>query len=113
MTAIRLVACWRALATAVFTLYLGGAVSAQTMYRCGNQYSQAPCGKDAETKLLPASAAPDRGAERDGKTSCVAVGPTRLGFADPESARFEAVEKMRTRSFNTPDSRSLPRLISC
>ncbi len=93
MTVIRLVTHWRVLAIAAAMLGFGGAVSAQTMYRCGNQYSQTPCGKEAETKRLPASAAPDRGAERDGKALCMAVAPTRLGLADPESARFEAVEK--------------------
>jgi hypothetical protein len=93
MTVIRLVTHWKVLAIAASMLGLGGTVSAQTMYRCGNQYSQTPCGNDAQAKRLPASAAPDRGAEGDGKTLCMAVAPTRLGLADPESARFEAVEK--------------------
>ena len=93
MTLTRLVAHWRVLAIAAPMFFFGGTTCAQTMYRCGNQYSQTPCGKDAETKRLPASAVPDRGAEGDGKTLCMSVAPTRLGLADPDSARFEAVEK--------------------
>jgi hypothetical protein len=93
MTVIQFSARRWGFAVAALTLSFGGSVCAQTMYRCGNQYSQTPCGKDAEAKRLPGSAAPDSGATRDGKALCMAVAPTRLGLADPESARFEAVEK--------------------
>lgn len=37
------------------------AASAQTMYRCGNTYSQTPCAPDAVAKRTPADAPAEKG----------------------------------------------------
>jgi hypothetical protein len=67
--------------------------SAQTLYRCGNEFSQTPCSKDAAASRLRSSAAPDRPATPSGKDLCIAQASKQLGFAEPQPELFDNVSK--------------------
>jgi len=64
---------------------------AQPVYRCGNTYSQSPCGADGAAKNLPSSAVPDAPGGLQGEALCASEGLLRLGLADQEGARVLGV----------------------
>lgn len=82
---------WVALAAALVVAAVPAA--AQTLYRCGNEYSQTPCSKDAPPARLPSSAAPDSPAAPGGKDLCIAEASKALGFNEPQPGLFENVDK--------------------
>jgi hypothetical protein len=65
----------------------------QTLYRCGNTYSQTPCAADAASARVSAGAAPDAAPGLSGKELCINEGLTQLGFPDPYSTRVGAVTR--------------------
>jgi hypothetical protein len=67
--------------------------AAQTLYRCGNTYSQTPCAADAASARISAGAAPDAAPGPSGKELCISEGLNQLGFADPYSTRVGAVTR--------------------
>lgn len=67
--------------------------SAQTLYRCGNEFSQTPCSKDAPAARIRSSAAPDRPATPAGKDLCIAHASKLLGFTEPQPELFDNVSK--------------------
>ena len=68
--------------------------TAQTLYRCGNQFSQTPCSKDAPPARIRSSAAPDRPETPGGKDLCIAQASKMLGFTEPQPEVFDSVNKM-------------------
>ena len=68
--------------------------TSQTLYRCGNQFSQTPCSKDAPAARLRSSAAPDRPETPGGKDLCIAQASKMLGFNEPQPEVFDSVSKM-------------------
>lgn len=70
-----------------------GTLAAQTLYRCGNQYSQTPCAGDAKPARVPTGAAPDAAPGLHGKELCAVEAPKRLGFADADSVQISLVER--------------------
>jgi hypothetical protein len=67
--------------------------TAQTLYRCGNQFSQTPCSKDAPAARVRSSAAPDRPETPSGKDLCIAQASKMLGFTEPQAELFDSVNK--------------------
>jgi hypothetical protein len=64
---------------------------AQTLYRCGNTYSQTPCAPDAAPARISAGAAPEQAAGHSGKDLCATDGVAQMRFPDPDSTRVVAV----------------------
>lgn len=88
---------------------MSGAAGAQTMYRCGNTFSQQPCGADAkEVNIAPAVArlpkdvlpAPEV-VERN-KKLCEQV--VRMRMKDPEGARITELKRVGVRRFDLPNT---------
>jgi hypothetical protein len=77
------------LAAALAWPAMGGA---QTLYRCGNTYSQVPCAPDAASARVSA-AAPDTVPGTSGKELCATEGVNQLRFPDPDSTRIVAITK--------------------
>ena len=75
---------------------IAGAAGAQTLYRCGNTYSQTPCAADAASARVSANAAPDAATGSAGPELCASEGIAQLGFADPESTRVRSVTRAGT-----------------
>lgn len=73
-----------------------GAVQAQTLYRCGNTYSQTPCAADAAPARISAGAAPDAASASQGSTVCANEGVAQMRFPDPESTRILSVSRAGT-----------------
>jgi hypothetical protein len=65
----------------------------QTLYRCGNEFSQTPCSKDAPAARIRSSAAPDRVETPTGKDLCIAQASKMLGFSEPQPEVFDSVNK--------------------
>ena len=66
---------------------------AQTLYRCGNTYSQTPCTPDAQPARVSSGAVPDQPAGLQGAQLCAAELPRLIGMPDPHGARIESVIK--------------------
>jgi hypothetical protein len=66
-------------------------VQAQPLYRCGNTYSQTPCGADAQQKNLPSSQAPDAAAGTQGYELCVTHARKAMRAPDPASTQARQV----------------------
>jgi hypothetical protein len=64
-------------------------VQAQTMYRCGNTYSQTPCSADAKAAKVSPGEAPDKAARLQGYELCAAAAPGKAATPEPESARVQ------------------------
>ena len=91
------------------TLALAGACQAQTMYRCGNTFSQQPCGHDGKVIAAPGVVQPRAkrqpppdmpalpGVENQAKQLCVSALMAQL--KDPESARVREIHRSRTDSW--------------
>jgi hypothetical protein len=83
--------------TAIATLTLAGACAAQTMYRCGNSFSQTPCAPDAkpmgvaktEKVMAMVDVPPADDVVAANKATCAGAATGRL--KDPESARVGSV----------------------
>jgi hypothetical protein len=87
----------RTLLTTLVAATLGaGAADAQTLYRCGNTYSQTPCAADAASARVPSSAAPDPASGTAGQELCATDGLAQLAFPDPESTRIRSVNRAGT-----------------
>lgn len=72
------------------------AAQAQSLYRCGNTFSQTPCAADAASARVSGSAAPDAAPAAPGGTVCANEGVAQMRFPDPESTRVLAVRKAGT-----------------
>lgn len=64
--------------------------TAQNLYRCGNTFSQTPCGQDAKAVRTAPSTASAPSVIK-GKELCESAAPQSLGLKDPESTRFRTV----------------------
>lgn len=77
-------------------LLLGAGAPAQTLYRCGNQFSQTPCAADAQAKpaagVAPAAAA----SGPRGFPLCSAEAIRRLQPPEPHSSRLVQLGERRT-----------------
>lgn len=94
----------RSLLAAAALLSFCAAAGAQTMYRCGNTFSQTPCGGDAKAGPVPrgGEGAPANAAEaaRMRARPCLAElaqrvgvdGPAALNIGRMEGPRVEAIE---------------------
>lgn len=69
---------------------------AQTLYRCGNTYSQTPCAADAASARMSSSAPPDAAPGAAGRELCASDGVARLGLPDPEAVRVRSVTRAGT-----------------
>lgn len=88
---------------ALIVSFAAGPVLAQTMYRCGNNYSQTPCGADAKKVDIVVPQKSNSSVSRKLKDEstdeikaktvelCKAAVIARL--KDPESARFSGIER--------------------
>lgn len=65
---------------------------AQTLYRCGNTYSQVPCAADAASARM-SSHTP---AVPPGREVCTTEGLARLGLPDPEGVKIVSVQRAGT-----------------
>jgi hypothetical protein len=64
------------------------------MYRCGNTFSQTPCGAAAASALrISAAAAPEPASGPRGKELCNSAAPRLLQLNNPETTRIESVVK--------------------
>jgi len=81
------------LAPITLALLLPMFADAQTLYRCGNTYSQTPCAADAAPVRARADAVADSAPGPKGGELCAAAAPKMLRLPDPESVRIESVEK--------------------
>ncbi|MET0333433.1 MAG: hypothetical protein ABW190_04115 [Rhizobacter sp.] len=86
----------RLLFTMLVAALMAGTAGAQTLYRCGNTYSQTPCAADAASARLSANAAPDVAAGSGGQELCASEGVAQLGFPDPESTRVRSITRAGT-----------------
>ncbi len=81
----------------VTALLLGGAVQSQTIYRCGNAYSQTPCGTEAKAVQVGPSVAPERPAGAlTGSVLCIAAARQFLGLTSDEAPLVTAVKAPAT-----------------
>ena len=94
---------------AFLSLAMIGSVSAQTMYRCGNTFSQQPCGHDAKAiditpvvAKLPKDVLPAPEVIERNKGLCEQV--VRMRMKDPEGARITEMKRVGVRSFNLPNT---------
>jgi len=84
-------------------------VHAEPVYRCGNTYSQTPCGADAAPKNLPSSAVPDTPAGLQGESLCASAGLSRLGLSDPGDAPPLGVTKLGSEVIQYADKPTVAR----
>lgn len=75
------------------------AAGAQTMYRCGNTFSQTPCGSDAKAGVTPrgengggAASTADAGAARPRAQPCLAELAQRVGVEGPGALKIGRME---------------------
>lgn len=87
---------------AVVALTAAVGSSAQTMYRCGNNFSQVPCGPDAQ-RIGPAPPAELKEpvdipppADQIAANSAICEAKTRASMKDPESARIKGLSRLGT-----------------
>ncbi len=66
---------------------------AQTMYRCGNVYSQTPCASDAATVRPRANAVADTAPGPQGAELCSATAVRELGLDDGAPVQIASVAK--------------------
>jgi len=66
---------------------------AQTMYRCGNVYSQTPCAADAATVRARANAVADTAPGPQGADLCTATAVRELGLDDGAPMQVVSVAK--------------------
>ena len=73
-----------------------GFAAAQQMYRCGNTFSQTPCGPDAAARTLPSASAPEGASGPSGYELCAVAARRLHGGPEPETARIERVGDRRS-----------------
>ena len=66
-------------------------LQAQTLYRCGNEFSQKPCAASAVPLKTRSDAVPDRPPTPYGVELCSSEAPRLLNFLDPPSTRIASV----------------------
>lgn len=83
---------------AVGAIALSPALYAQSVYKCGSTYSQAPCGADAKQlntsppqAKLPTDVVPPDDVVKANKVLCEKL--ARLGLKDPEGARITEMKR--------------------
>lgn len=84
------------LRSALIAGFLAGASSlagAQTMYRCGNVYSQTPCASDAATVKARGTAVADTAPGPQGADLCIATAVRELGLDDGAAMQVVSVAK--------------------
>jgi len=84
------------LRSALIAGFLAGASSlagAQTMYRCGNVYSQTPCASDAATVKAHGTAVADTAPGPQGADLCTATAVRELGLDDGAAMQVVSVAK--------------------
>lgn len=97
----------RILHAIILAAALTGAASAQTMYRCGNTFSQQHCGPDAKVmditppEVRRASAVTPEVVEANKRLCEFAL---RLRMKDPESARITNVSRLGVQYYNIPNT---------
>lgn len=88
-------------ALAVTMLFLVACANAQGVYRCGNTFSETPCGPDAKVLIAP-PAAPAKlerpadippSAEKIEANKAVCEKKTREAMKDPESTKIKSVSR--------------------
>jgi hypothetical protein len=84
---------WVYLLCGLLTVVAPLSASAQTLYRCGNQFSQTPCSKDAPVSRVRPSAPPDRPQTPAGQELCIAQASKMMGFSEAQPAVFDSVNK--------------------
>jgi hypothetical protein len=94
----------RSLLAAAALLTLCAAAGAQTMYRCGNTFSQTPCGNDAKASPAPrpgdGGAGPAAEAERTRAQPCLAELAQRVGVAGPAALKIGRMEGPRVEAID-------------
>ncbi|WP_341887252.1 hypothetical protein [Variovorax sp. YR752] len=83
-------AAWRGAVALLLAASAGGA-AAQTMYRCGNTYSQTPCAPDAVPQRGHADAATEKAGGAQGYDLCASHAPESVETPEPQSARVQQV----------------------
>lgn len=68
-----------------------GAVQAQTLYRCGNTYSQVPCAPDAVARPGRSDAPAEKTGGPQGYELCASHAPTAIDTPEPHSARVQQI----------------------
>lgn len=68
-----------------------GAVQAQTLYRCGNTYSQVPCAPDAVARQGRSDAPAEKSGGPQGYELCASHAPTAIDTPEPHSARVQQI----------------------
>lgn len=86
----------RLLLTMIATCLAAGTAGAQTLYRCGNTYSQTPCAASAASARITANAVPDASPGSAGQELCASEGVAQLAFPDPDSTRVRTITKVGT-----------------
>lgn len=78
---------------AVVLLMAAGAsgAAAQTMYRCGNTYSQTPCAPQAVPQRGHADAPAEKAGGAQGYDLCASRAPESVQTPEPQSARVQQV----------------------
>jgi hypothetical protein len=83
----------RILLTATVAVLLAGTSDAQTLYRCGNTFSQVPCAADAASMQTRADKVADAPTAAHGADLCSTAAPTILALSDPYSMQIESVKR--------------------
>lgn len=88
--------CLCAAGLALFALAGPESVGSQTMYRCGNTFSQTPCGENSTTSTIPKSGRSTTVADHqarvlDMKMRCAALVKGLPAWKDPSSVRMDGI----------------------
>lgn len=73
-----------------------GSAAAQQMYKCGNTFSQTPCGPEATVQKVRADAVASAGPGLAGLELCGAEAARRIGTPEPETARVAPLGARKT-----------------
>lgn len=85
----------------LFVIY-SQATMAGTAYRCGNVFSQTPCGENAKEQALYKGSAD---ASDDFISVCLGEAKKRIQFKDPESLRVESSSKPTAKVIDYADAK--------
>lgn len=75
---------------------------AGTAYRCGNTFSQIPCGENAKEQMFNTGSA---ASSSDFITVCLSAAKELIQFKDPESLRVESSSKPMAKVIDYADAR--------
>jgi hypothetical protein len=76
-----------------------------TLYRCGNEYSQTPCSGDAKKVRLSSANGADETATEGGNSVCERDLVKWVKFMDPYSIKIESVAKPKGEIIDFADTR--------